>query len=91
MTNILEGVMKSGTGKALSLSGMPCAGKTGTTNDNKDGWFVGYTSYYTTAVWVGCDQVRSLNGLSGSSYPGTIWKQYMEAIHSGLYAKELND
>lgn len=91
MTNILEGVMKSGTGKALSLSGMPCAGKTGTTNDNKDGWFVGYTSYYTTAVWVGCDQVRSLNGLSGSSYPGTIWKQYMEAIHSGLSAKELND
>lgn len=91
MTNILEGVMKNGTGRELSLTGMPSAGKTGTTNDNKDGWFVGYTSYYTTAVWIGCDQVRGLQGLSGSSYPGTIWNQFMETIHSGLEERELND
>lgn len=86
MTAILEGVMKSGTGRKLALSAMPSAGKTGTTNDNKDGWFVGYTPYYTTAVWVGCDQTRYLNGLSGATYPGTIWNQYMEAIHAGLSA-----
>lgn len=91
MTNILEGVMKSGTGSRLSLNDMPSAGKTGTTNDNKDGWFVGYTAYYTTAVWAGCDQVRALNGLSGSSYPGTIWNQFMENIHQGLEKKQLND
>ena len=91
MTNILEGVMKSGTGSRLSLNDMPSAGKTGTTNDNKDGWFVGYTAYYTTAVWAGCDQVRALNGLSGSSYPGTIWNQFMETIHQGLEKKQLND
>lgn len=91
MTNILKGVMKSGTGRKLELSNMPCAGKTGTTNDNKDGWFAGYTPYYTTVVWVGCDQVRGLQGLSGASYPGTIWHQYMETIHQGLEKKELKE
>ena len=43
------------TGKSLKLTDMPCAGKTGTTNDLKDGWFCGFTRYYTTSVWVGCD------------------------------------
>lgn len=52
---------------------------------------MGYTAYYTTAVWAGCDQVRALNGLSGSSYPGTIWNQFMETIHQGLEKKQLND
>lgn len=84
MTEILEGVMERGTGQELALEGISCAGKTGTTNDNKDGWFVGYTDDYTTAVWVGCDQVRRLNGLAGSSYPGEIWKNYMQEIHEGL-------
>jgi len=91
MTDILRGVMKSGTGRKLALSNMPSAGKTGTTNDNKDGWFVGYTPYYTTAVWVGCDQTRYLNGLSGASYPGTIWNQYMEVIHKGLPEVEFGE
>ena len=90
MTSVLKGVMKSGTGRKLALSDMPSAGKTGTTNDNKDGWFVGYTPYYTTAVWVGCDQTRYLNGLSGASYPGTIWNQYMQAIHEELPVKEFS-
>ena len=52
MTDILKGVLTNGTGRGLALDGMPCAGKTGTTNENKDGWFVGYTRYYTTSV--GC-------------------------------------
>ena len=62
---------------------MPCAGKTGTTNEQKDGWFVGYTRYYTTSVWVGYDMPQKLRGLAGSSYPGEIWKKFMEQAHEG--------
>ncbi len=84
MTDILEGVLTEGTGKGLGISQMPCAGKTGTTNDNKDGWFVGYTRYYTTSVWVGYDQPKKLPGLTGASYPGEIWHNFMEHAHEGL-------
>ena len=84
MTDILTTAMQSGTGKTAKLSLMPCAGKTGTTNDSKDGWFVGYTRYYTTSVWVGCDIPKKVDGLQGSTYPAQIWKDYMEEIHTDL-------
>lgn len=84
MTDMLVSVVQEGTGRGLALSSMPSAGKTGTTNDNKDGWFVGYTSYYTTSVWVGYDMPRELPGLSGASYPGNIWRTFMEQVHQGL-------
>lgn len=84
MTDVMTGVMTNGTGRSVNLSNMPCAGKTGTTNDHKDGWFCGYTRYYTTCVWVGYDIPKKVEGLTGSSYPGQIWKQYMEAIHKDL-------
>ncbi len=88
MTNVLEGVITRGTGRGLALENMPSAGKTGTTNDNKDGWFVGYTPYYTTGVWVGYDIPKSLGNLYGSNYPGTIWKTYMDKIHKDLEYKK---
>lgn len=88
MTDILEGVLTEGTGKGLALKDMPAAGKTGTTDDNKDGWFVGYTPYYTTSVWVGYDIPQQLIDLSGSSYPGKIWKSFMEPLHEGLERRE---
>ena len=88
MTDILKGVLTNGTGRGLALDGMPCAGKTGTTNENKDGWFVGYTRYYTTSVWVGYDMPKKLSGLSGASYPGRIWKTFMQKIHEGLEPQE---
>lgn len=88
MTDILEGVLTNGTGKGLALSDMPAAGKTGTTDDNKDGWFVGYTPYYTTSVWVGYDIPQQLIDLSGSSYPGKIWKSFMEPLHEELEKRE---
>ncbi|WP_313130312.1 transglycosylase domain-containing protein [Anaerocolumna sp.] len=88
MTNVLEGVMKRGTGKSLALEKITSAGKTGTTNDNKDGWFVGYTPYYTTGVWVGYDIPKSLSNLYGSKHPGTIWKTYMDQIHKNLENEE---
>lgn len=88
MTDILKGVLTKGTGIGLGLdNGMTAAGKTGTTNDKKDGWFCGFTPYYTTAVWVGCDSPTRVEDLSGSSYPGRTWKTFMNAIHAGLEVK----
>lgn len=88
MTDILEGVMTRGTARGKGLTNMPSAGKTGTTSDKKDGWFCGYTPYYTTAVWVGYDSPQTLDDLYGSTYPLTIWHDYMEEIHSKLDRKE---
>ncbi|SER76544.1 transglycosylase domain-containing protein [Lachnobacterium bovis] len=87
MTDVLtEGFKVSyGTTYGLGLdNGMPCAAKTGTTNDKKDGWFCGYTRYYTTAIWVGYDKPRSVSNLYGGTYPGKIWKAFMNKIHKGL-------
>lgn len=88
VTDILTTAVTEGTGRGLGVSGMPSAGKTGTTNDNKDGWFAGYTRYYTTGVWVGYDMPAELPGLSGSTYPGAIWHTFMEQCHNGLTPAE---
>lgn len=91
MTDILLGVITRGTARGLGLNnGQPSAGKTGTTNDKKDGWFCGYTPYYTTAVWVGYDSPKTVNDLYGSTYPGRIWHDYMNEIHESLDVKEFS-
>ena len=84
MTDMLQTVMNEGTARGLGLGDMPSAGKTGTTNDNKDGWFAGYTRYFTTSIWVGYDQPAELPGLMGSTYPGNIWHNYMMAVHEKM-------
>lgn len=84
MTDILTGVLVRGTGAGHQLSDMACAGKTGTTSDKKDGWFCGFTPYYTTAVWVGYDSPRTLDDLYGNTYPLRIWEPFMNQIHEGL-------
>ena len=91
MTEILKGVMTNGTAKGQGVSGMPSAGKTGTTNENKDGWFAGYTPYYTTSIWVGYDSPRWLKGLTGSAYPAEIWHNFMTEIHTGLPVKNFGE
>ncbi len=88
VTDMLATAITEGTGRGLGVTGMPSAGKTGTTNDNKDGWFAGYTRYYTAAVWVGYDMPAELPGLSGSTYPGAIWHSFMENCHAGLPSAE---
>ena len=85
MTDILTGVIKRGTGAGLGISnGMPCAGKTGTTNDKKDGWFCGFTPYFTTAVWIGYDQPQTVYDLYGNTYPGRTWHEFMNIIHESM-------
>lgn len=88
MTDVLTGVITNGTGKGLGLDNMVSAGKTGTTNDKKDGWFMGYTPYYTTGVWVGYDMPKAMEELSGATFPGSIWHQYMNVIHEGLESRD---
>ena len=94
MVSVLQGVMEEGwgTGRGLKLNNqMPCAGKTGTTDEAKDGWFCGFTHYYTTSVWVGCDTPESVRNLQGASWPGRIWKNYMNLIHENLEPVEFKD
>lgn len=91
MITCMEAVMTKGTGVGGKLATMPCAGKTGTTNDSKDLWFVGFTKYYTTSVWVGYDIPRSLAGLSYTATPLGIWKTYMDSINNGLPLAKLDD
>jgi len=91
MTDVLEGVMTKGTGRKVNLSNAISAGKTGTATNRKDGWFVGYTAYYTTGVWVGCDYPKKVDDLAGNTYPGRIWQTYMEQIHEGLPLVEFAD
>lgn len=89
MVDIMKGVMTRGTARGLGIdNGMPCAGKTGTTNDKKDGWFCGFTPYYTTAVWIGYDTPKQVDDLYGSTYPGRTWHEFMNAIHEKLEIKD---
>ena len=88
MTYMLQNAAAYGTGYESRLSNMPVAGKTGTTTDNRDRWFCGYTPYYTCAVWTGYDTPEYM---SFSGNPATqIWQMVMESIHDGLERKELN-
>lgn len=84
MTDILQSVISGGTGKGAKVSNIDTAGKTGTTTSNRDGWFCGYTPYYTTAIWVGRDDNKQMAALSGASYPKSIWTNFMNAIHEGI-------
>ena len=80
---LLENVVSPyGTGKSAQLEGMTVAGKTGTTSSNNDKWFVGYTPYYTAAVWVGYDEMERIQ--SNSYLAADMWKQVMKPLHEGL-------
>jgi 1A family penicillin-binding protein len=86
MTDVLQSVVDSypGTARGCKLDDQPAAAKTGTTTSNTDGWLCGYTPYYTTCVWVGQDTVKTVDGLTGSSYPAYIWTDFMKQIHESL-------
>lgn len=84
MTDVMTTVMESGTGRKISLTDQACAGKTGTSTKSKDGWFIGFTHYYTTSVWVGYDYPKEIDDLSGGGPQGRIWQAYMTQIHEGL-------
>jgi membrane peptidoglycan carboxypeptidase len=83
---VLQQVVQSGTGTAASGVGFPVAGKTGTTENAGDAWFIGYTPKITTAVWMGyADSVRTMDGfrglssVTGGTIPAELWHDYMAA------------
>ena len=82
MTDALQGGIEEeyGTAHSIKTDDMIVAGKTGTTSSNKDAWFCGYTKYYTTAVWVGYDNPREMEGMYGGTVPAKIFKDYMVKI-----------
>jgi penicillin-binding protein 1A len=82
-------VVSTGTGKAARLDERPSAGKTGTTQDYHDAWFVGFTSDLVTGVWVGNDNNAPMVKVTGGKLPSQIFKTYMEAAESGLPVKPL--
>ena len=87
LTSAMEDVVKKGTGTACQLDNMPVAGKTGTTEAYNDLWFVGYTPYYTCAVWSGYDNNEKLPDYA-RSFHKNLWKKVMTRIHEGLPTKE---
>ena len=87
LTSAMEDVVKKGTGTACQLDNMTVAGKTGTTEDYNDLWFVGYTPYYTCAVWSGYDNNEKIPE-DARNFHKNLWKKVMTRIHEGLEDKD---
>ena len=85
MTEVLQTVVNGGgTGGAAAVDGWEIAGKTGSTNSDKDLWFCGYSPYYTTAVWMGYDYPEQIRGGNATTI---IFREFMTQIHEGLVHK----
>ena len=81
MTSILKSVVKEGTGKRVASLGRPVAGKTGTTDNYVDAWFIGFTADLATGVWVGMDKNESLGrNETGSRAAAPIWLDFMMEV-----------
>ena len=88
MNQMLKNVVTGGTGTSARFNGMTIAGKTGTTSDNYDRYFVGYTPYYVAAVWTGYEQPEKI---SYSGNPAiTMWKKVMQQVHADLPNKDFD-
>jgi penicillin-binding protein 1A len=79
MQRMLAAVIDTGTGRAARLGDRPAAGKTGTTQNGRDAWFVGYSGDYVAGVWLGNDDNRPMKGVLGSNLPAQIWREVMQA------------
>lgn len=89
INSILAGVIERGTGQAAKLGTRPAVGKTGTSSDYRDAWFIGYTADYVGCVWVGNDDNTPMKRVTGGSIPARIWRDVMLAAHQGTSVKPL--
>lgn len=90
MTGMLRDVVDSGTGYGAKLGNRPAGGKTGTSQDYRDAWFVGFTAQYTTGIWMGNDDNSPTKKVTGGLLPVDAWKNYMLNAHKGLAVKALH-
>ena len=99
MNRMLRQVVASGTGGRAKIGGYDIAGKTGTTSDYKDAWFIGYTGGFVTAVWVGKDDNTPMRKITGGGPPAELWRSFMsqalprlkvQAIPTGAMAPDTN-
>ena len=89
MIDMLRGVIAYGTGAKARVGGYDLAGKTGTTSDYKDAWFVGFTGGFTAAVWVGRDDNTPMHKVTGGGAPTEIWRDFMVAALPRLAAQSI--
>lgn len=89
MVRMMEGVLTHGTGVRAAF-GRPAAGKTGTTQNWRDAWFVGFTPDWACGVWVGNDDGDSMNHVTGGQLPADIWRQMMVAAHQDLPIRDFD-
>jgi penicillin-binding protein 1A len=83
MDSLFNAVMNGGTGSKFNIPGWEVGGKSGTTQDYRDAWFVGFTARLVTAVWVGNDDNAQMRRVTGSGLPGEVWGKFMKAAHAG--------
>ena len=91
MNQMLRGVVTSGTARGAAISGRDLAGKTGTTSDYRDAWFVGYTGGFVATVWVGKDNNTPMSRVTGGGAPATIWKGFMASALPRLAVQSIPD
>lgn len=88
ITDMLVAVVESGTGRAARI-GYPIAGKTGTSQNFRDAWFIGYSRDFTCGVWLGNDDDTPMKKVTGGGLPAQLWRQIMADAHAGRAAKPL--
>jgi penicillin-binding protein 1A len=84
MNAMMQQTLLIGTAKHAALPGWPAAGKTGTSQDFRDAWFIGYTSHLVTGVWLGNDDGTPTKHITGGSLPVAIWSRFMRTAHQGV-------
>ena len=89
LTWMMTQVVQSGTGGRAKLGDRPVAGKTGTTSEARDAWFIGFTADYVTGVWMGYDNNTPLKGVTGGGLPAEIWHEVMTRVEDGLPITDL--
>ncbi len=81
MNSMLQTALQTGTGHRAALDNHPAAGKTGTSQDYRDAWFIGYTAHMTAGIWIGNDDGTSMKSVSGGGLPARIWRTIMTRAH----------
>lgn len=89
MNAMMKETLSAGTGRKAELGGYPAAGKTGTSQDFRDGWFVGYTAHLVAGVWLGNDDNSPTRKMTGGGLPAEMWARLMRSAHRGIAAAEL--